>query len=268
MPIDAGWISHRAATPDPVPLNPGAVARLDALLHGWAAVFAERREDVASGAFRHGSRGLGNDEATSFLRGVDGGQLAVDEAGYVVPLCVLPKKRPQRYALCCKSGDGVTVNLEYLIQLGVMAELHRDLDWPVAQLRVELSEFDGSIVDEQGAPLLVMEAKCRRSSGQDTLAQLLSKWVRFAEAEEPPTRGENSANKYLDLLRITEHRRTVGVLLVADGARWWLNAERADGHRLRFEETDPAVRGVLPELSRSAPRSSSAPPPTAQSPSR
>ena len=248
MPIDAGWITRRAAAPDPVALDPGAAARLDKLLRVWAAVFAERREDVTTGAFRHGGRGLGDDEATSFLRGVDAGQLTVDDAGYVVPLCVLPKKRPQRYALCCKSGDGVTVNLEYLIQLGVVAELHRDRGWPVEQLRVELGEFDGSIVDEQGAPVMVMEAKCRRSVGQDTLAQLLSKWLGFAAAGEPPTRGRgrNAEHKYLDLLRITEHRPTVDVLLVADGARWWLTAERLDGHRLRFEETAPQGFGARP----------------------
>lgn len=47
----------------------------------------------------------------------------MDDARYVVPLCVRPKKQPQRYAPCCKSGVVVTINLEYLIQPGVMAEL-------------------------------------------------------------------------------------------------------------------------------------------------
>lgn len=246
VPIDATWVTYRAATPDPVAVDPSAAARLDELLHGWAAVFAERRDDVISGTFRHGKRGLGDDEATSFLRGVDAGLLAVDEAGYVVPLCVLPKKQPRRYARCCKSGDGVTVNLEHVIQLGVMAELHRDLGWPTEQLRVELGEFDGSIVGEQGDAVVVMEAKCRRLTGSDTLAQLLSKWLRFAAATDAPIRGRNAEHKYLDLLRITEHRPTVGVLLIADGARWWLTAERRDGHRLSFEETGPQSASTSP----------------------
>ena len=89
-------------------------------------------------------------------------------------------------------------------------------------------------------PLVVMEAKCRRT-GQDTLAQLLLKWLGFAAAEDPPVRGRgrNAEHKYLDLLELTEDRPTVGVLLVADGTRWWMTAERLIGHRPESAEGSP-----------------------------
>lgn len=242
--IDASWVRARAAESDPVPIDEGAEERFDRLLHGWATNFAALRPDVSSGVFRHGHRGLGADETTAFLRGMDAGQLWVDEAGFVVPNCVRPKQGQTPYALCCKSGDGVSINLEYVIQLGVMAELHRDLGWPREQLRVELGEFDGSIVHENAEPLIVMEAKCRRT-GTDSLSQMLLRWLRFAQEEDPPIRGRgrNAEHKYLDLLRLTAERPTIGVLLVADGARWWMQATREEGHRLSFFASEPVSWG-------------------------
>jgi hypothetical protein len=47
----------------------------------------------------------------------------VDESGYATLRCARPKAPSGRYALLSKNGRGVSVNLEYLIQIGVTAEL-------------------------------------------------------------------------------------------------------------------------------------------------
>ena len=104
MDIDAAWVARRSTVADQVAVEADSVQRLDELMHDWAATFGDRRADVISGACGHGSRGLGGDEATSFLRAMDAGQLIVDDAGYVVPLCVLPKRRPQRYACAARAA--------------------------------------------------------------------------------------------------------------------------------------------------------------------
>jgi hypothetical protein len=77
-----------------------------------------------------------------------------------------------------------------------------------------------------------MEAKAR-VLGPDGLASLLRKWLVLGEAGSA-ARGENAANKYIELLRITEEQTEVDVLLVAAGARWWLTARRDGKSRLTF----------------------------------
>ncbi|MDP9183891.1 MAG: hypothetical protein M3P04_14090 [Actinomycetota bacterium] len=123
------------------------------------------------------------------------------------------------------------MNLEYIIQLGAVAEL-ASLGWPRKRLRVELGEFDAACLDSEGRPEVLMEAKAR-VAGPDGLASLLRKWLVLGEADAV-TRGENAANKYLELLRITEEKPQVEVLLVAAGARWWLTARRDGPYRLTF----------------------------------
>lgn len=208
------------------PAVPNAVERLDALLRSWAIGFASRRHDVESSALTHGRRGLHADECAAFLRALDNRQLHVDSAGFVVPLCAAPKPGQKPYALCCKSGTGVGVNLEYVIQLGVLAELATVSGWPRERLCMELGEFDAAALDEGGTPAVLVEAKAR-ATGPDSLETLLGKWIGFGEQAIIPTRGENAANKYLELLAATQLRPEVTVLLVAAGARWWLTAARS-----------------------------------------
>jgi len=74
--------------------------------------------------------------------------------------------------------------------------------------------------------------------GQDGLASLLRKWLVFSDTGSV-VRGENAANKYLELLRITEEQSDVYVLLVAAGARWWLKVRRESAYRLIFRSSEP-----------------------------
>jgi hypothetical protein len=203
------------------------VARVDSLFRGWAVGFTAERPDVETADFNVGSRGWHPDECAALLRGLDTRRLHIDSAGYAWPLCAQPKPGQGRYALCCKSGNGVTVNHEYLIQLGAVAELNQLHGWPPQRLRVELGEFDAAALDESGTSVLLMEAKCRAADPRpsaDTLARLLRLWLSYAR-DGAPIRGTNAANKYL-YLRDRVADGPVTVLLVAAGARWWLRATR------------------------------------------
>ena len=224
------------------------VGRVEALFAAWARGFAAQRTDVTSPTFRPGGQGFHEDECAAFLRAVDARLLHVDSSGYVWPLCAKPKPKQQRYALCCKTSDGaVTVNLEYMIQFAVVAELAAVYGWPGEQLRVELGEFDAAVINGAGRPLVLMEAKTRVGSLDrrgDTLTSLVRRWIEYSAAT-PPSRGDNAANKYLHLLE-TAADGPVHVLLAAAGARWWLRAER-HSDRLSFEEAEPqAFRGPQP----------------------
>jgi hypothetical protein len=247
--IDHEWVTNAAESASDGPiLLPGhhevaePVSRIDALFRAWAVGFAAQRSDVLSAEFTPSSRGWHPDECASILRALDSRRVHVDSAGYAWPLCAEPKPGQTRYAFCCKSGTGVTVNLEYLIQLGAVAELNEVYGWPVEQLRVELGEFDGAALEGGGArPLLLMEAKCRATDprpSSDTLEKLLRAWLVYAEGP-PPHPGSNAANKYLYLLEQTTEG-PVEVLLVAAGARWWLRASRRDGGSVVFEEGAPS----------------------------
>jgi hypothetical protein len=238
VPVTREWVAAAvlAAAGDQLVLTgaalvPHPVERMDALLRAWAIGFHSRRPDVASAQLQHGSRGLHPDECASFLRALDARLLHVDSAGYVVPLCAEPKPGQTPYALCCKDGSTVGMNLEYIIQLGVLAELAMLYRWPTSQLRMELGEFDASAVDAQGKPAVLMEAKARASGGPDTLDRLLLKWLAYAEGPTP-TRGTNASNKYVELLSVVQATGPVKVLLAAAGARWWLQAVPAGDDRL------------------------------------
>ncbi len=171
MYVDAAWIAAALEDCSPGQLLargqstvPAAIERVDSLLRAWAVGFAERRQDVTSSALIHGRRGLHDDECAAFLRALDARLVHVDSAGFARPIGLGAQTNRQPYALCCKSAAGVGVNLEYIIQLGVLGELHSVLGWPLESLRMELGEFDAAVVDEDGAPLLVVEAKARARS--------------------------------------------------------------------------------------------------------
>jgi hypothetical protein len=240
--IDEAWIRAAVAATAPDQLVPSGasavpdpVHRLRMLLEAWAVGFAARRPDVASATLKLGRRGLHPDECASFLRALDARLVHVDSAGFAWPLAVRHKPKQSPYALCWKVDPGVGVDLEYLIQLGVVAELHADLGWPATQLQVELGEFDAEITDRNGRALVEVEAKAR-AAGTDSLGRLLLSWLTYSTGP-PPVRGQNAANKYLHVLELTE-AGPVHVLLAAAGARWWLRATRA-GDRLVFTEHVP-----------------------------
>jgi hypothetical protein len=222
MSIDESWVQAavRAVEPDQlvaaaqVPVSE-PVARIDSLFRSWAVGFAAQRTDVETAEFLIGSRGWHADECAALLRGLDARRLHVDSSGYAWPLCAQPKPGQGRYALCCKSGRGVSVNQEYMIQLGAVAELNELYGWPSERLRVELGEFDAAALDHSGASALLMEAKCRAAGptpSADTLEKLLRSWIGFARGGAP-IRGTNAANKYL-YLRDRAADGPVTVLLV------------------------------------------------------
>ena len=140
--IDEGWLSALVAQTPEAPVADANVERLGRLLRGWADGFAAQRADVASPRLVWPRRGLGADEAGSFLRAVEAGIAVVDDGGYVTLPAVRPKKPEGRYALLARSGDGVSVNLEYLIQVGATAELVLDHGWPSGAVDFERGEFD------------------------------------------------------------------------------------------------------------------------------
>ena len=142
--IDQDWLD-RVVRGHTTRLDPsGSVERLEVLLRQWAQGFAARREDVLSGELATPRRGLLADEASSFLRAVDLGVAQVDDAGFVTLRTVRPKRPPGRYALFSKLGPGVGLNLEYLIQVGAMAELLLDHGWPADSIDFERGEFEPS----------------------------------------------------------------------------------------------------------------------------
>ncbi len=135
--IDQDWLD-RVVRGHTTRLDPsGSVERLEVLLRQWAQGFAARREDVLSGELATPRRGLLADEASSFLRALDLSVAQVDDAGFVTLPTVRPKRPPGRYALFSKLGPGVGLNLEYLIQVGAMAELLLDHGWPADSIDFE-----------------------------------------------------------------------------------------------------------------------------------
>src|SRR3954447_22397239 len=222
--IDRDWLTARvreAAAGGSV--DDDSVSRLRGLLGGWAVGFAARRTDVVSSEVAWPRRGLRPDEARSFLRALERGFADVDDAGYVT----LPKLRPKtpvgRYALLSRSGDGVAVNLEYLIQVGATAELVLDHGWSPGSIDFERGEFD-ALGLEVDRVVLAMEAKAR-VTGPDSLEKLVEAWL--VALEDPTTdRATNAGRKLAELVRLTDHGPVL-VWLVADGARWPLWARNS-----------------------------------------
>lgn len=171
--MDEKWLARqlRETGRDNNPDSP-SVGEMLALLMNRAEVFAARRPDVVSPAIVMPRRGLRHDESTSFLRAVAAGIALVDEAGYVTLPTVRQKARIGRYALFSKSGTGVSVNLEYVIQIGATAELILDHGWPSQQVGFEMGEFDAVTYDPAGRVVLAMEAKAR-TVGSDSLEKLV-----------------------------------------------------------------------------------------------
>lgn len=225
-----------------------AVDRLRDCLRQWAHGFAAHRADVVSDQIAWPRRGLHPDESAAFLRALDAGTVSVNTAGYATVHCVRPKQPQGRYALLARSGQGVSVNLEYLIQLGATSELVIDGHWPPALLDFERGEFDLLGHDPHGQVTLVMEAKAR-ATGPDSLATLVTAWLAFSRLDDPANLpATNAGRKYRELWRLA-HDGPIAVWLVAAGARWNL-AAHMEGDRLVLSSdgtTGPPSPPVRPE---------------------
>jgi hypothetical protein len=229
------WASAEA--PDQV-LPPGAepvaepVRRLQGLLDQRAAAFAEARFGTRDGIdLRLGRRGLLPDEAASFLRAFDAGLLEIDETGGVRVNGCRPKPGGGRYSLFSANRYGgdlyVSLNLEYLIQLGAACELIAFHGWSGDEVEFEVGEFD-ALAHTEGRVVLAMEAKTR-VSGPDSLTSLWHAFIESGSAESPPEPVDNHSRKYVELLRLTEAGPVV-LWLVAAQARWASLATRVDSH--------------------------------------
>ncbi|MBF4766617.1 hypothetical protein ISU10_02405 [Nocardioides agariphilus] len=219
--IDEVWLADALAGVAPGPTESPGVDRLMNILRSCADAFAARRSDVVSPKLFEPARGLRHDEASSFLAAVDSGFAQIDPAGFVTLPTVRVKRPTGRYALLAKSGSGVSVNHEYLVQVGAAYELVRDLAWSGGELDFERGEFDALGHGNSGRPVLVMEAKAR-ATGRDSLETLVRAWLMFARDQTASTES-NPGRKWTELQRLCSGG-PVRVWLVADAARWALTA--------------------------------------------
>jgi hypothetical protein len=215
-------------------VDAGVADRLRGLLTNWARAFAEQRLGNPNIEFRMGRRGILPDESHSFLAAFDGGYINVDKAGYVAPSFCRPKPGGGNYALFSANTYSdepyVSLNTEYIIQIGAAAELVTRWGWLPNEVLLEVGEYDAAC-ELGGRITLVMEAKARLE-GTNGLSSLLASFIRFSEAGAPPEPNDNHSRKYVELLRLTA-AGPVLLLLVASGARWVLKAVRI-GQRIEF----------------------------------
>ena len=219
--MDDAWLEAMLRECVPPALDSPEAGRLWSLLIERAVGFAAARDDVLTANLLPPRRGLGRDESASFLRAVDEGFAVVDSAGYVTLPLVQQKKPVGRYALFSKSGAGVSVNLEYVVQVGATAELVIDHGWPPDRVGFERGVFDAVAYDQDGRVALAMEAKAR-PTGPDSLEKLVRSWVSFA-ADPTADLANNAGRKWQELDRLAGDGPVV-VWLVADQARWSLTA--------------------------------------------
>lgn len=240
--IDEQWLAAAVASQQ-AELDDQDVAagRLRSLLAEWALGFAESRSDVETATVVWPRRGIHPDEATAFLRGVDSGHVTVDSAGYVSLHRVRAKTPSGRYALLSKSGAGVSVNLEYLIQIGAVTELVEDLGWPPDALDFERGEFDVLGMGPDDRVTLAVEAKAR-VTGNDSLEKLVRRWLELASSPHREL-ADNPGRKYRELGRLCE-AGPVTVWLVAAGARWSLRATLGGG-RIELEPTGQPMHSTV-----------------------
>ena len=206
------------------------------LLENWADGFARAsRTSPAHGRDLHrrpdltlGSRGLEGDETKAFLRSWRAGLVDMQVDGEFMAskarLC------PPALHLVGRSGDGVALHTEYLIHIGLLAELVLDEQWSLGDLAFEQGEWDvlGFVGDRVA---LAVEAKARaHRPHSDSLESFRDSLMLLSDdpnAEVPA----NHRRKWAALAKYAASG-PVEVLLAASGARWWLDA-RSDRMQLR-----------------------------------
>ncbi len=193
----------------------------------WAEGFAAEcrtsgthaKDALRSGELAIGSRGLVDDECTSFLRAYDAGLVTVEPDGTFW----LPRAGhcSTNLHLIGRSGDAVALHTEYLIQIGAYGELVLDLGWDPADLQFEMGEFD-TLGLEEGRTVLAVEAKAR-IEGSDSLSALRASFMALQDNPDSDVTG-NHRRKWDELVRLLQEG-PVEVALVAAGARWAYTAE-------------------------------------------
>lgn len=224
--IDHAWLIDQVGRTSTSETDSAAVRDLWALLESWAPGFARTKEGVESSEIIRPRRGLNHDEAASFLRAVSSGLAVVDDAGYVSLPTVRQKTPVGRYALFSRSGTAMSINLEYLIQVGATAELVLDHRWPADRVGFERGEFDAVCFDRLDRVVFAMEAKAR-VTGPDSLESLVRSWLSF-HANPDADLANNAGRKWRELRSFCQSGPVL-VWLVADGARWELTAELDGG---------------------------------------
>lgn len=183
-----------------------------------------------------------DDEAAAFLRALDAGLLEIDDTGGVRATGCRPKPGGGRYSLFTANRYGgalyVSLNLEYLIQLGAATELVAFHGWASDEVELEVGEYD-ALAHRDGRVVLAMEAKAR-IDGPDSLTALWRSFVEFASRDAPPEPTDNHSRKYVELLRFAEAGPVV-LWLVAAQARWPVLATRVDA-RIELEPCDGVER--------------------------
>lgn len=224
--IDETWLEDEIAASAPRAADEVGADRLWSLLRDRAPGFQRVKLGVDHTEISSPRRGLLGDEAASFLRTQEAGFAVVDPAGYVTLPKVRPKTPAGRYALFSKDRSGMSVNLEYVVQIGATAELVLDHGWPHEDIDFERGEFDALAYDETGRAVVAIEAKAR-VTGSDSLEKLVRSWLAFA-ADPGRDLNSNAGRKWRELSNLTE-AGPVLVWLVANGARWSLWATKTDG---------------------------------------
>jgi hypothetical protein len=172
-----------------------------------------------------GRRGIHEDEAQAFLRAWREKLVLIDIAGrFTVPAA---RACPPVMHLVGRSGNRTALHTEYLIQIGVIAELIQDQDWALPDLAFEQDEWD-LLGYKNGRVSLAVEAKARPlRPDADSLEALRDSFVSRSIDPTVPLR-KNHERKWRALEEfVTEG--PVTVLLVASGARWWFDAAGFNG---------------------------------------
>jgi hypothetical protein len=191
--------------------------------------------------------GLGNDEASGFLRAIDTGLVELHQDGnFTVPGA---RACSSNLHLVGRERDHVKLHNEVLIHVTAYAELVLNLHWEPGRIVFD-PFFDGDALDlwgyesataagpswRDGRITLAAEAKAR-VGGRDGLNALRRGFDRLQQDPSTPV-DKGHGPKWEELVRLTA-AGSLDLLLVADGARWWFSAHRdAQTNELRVVETD------------------------------
>lgn len=198
------------------------------LLRCWARGFARTcnanpshaQDRGRTGDLTVGRRGLQQDECGAFLRTWRSDLVAIGVDGtFTLPgigAC------PPELHLIGRSADATALHTEYLIQIGVIAELIEDHGWSPSELAFEQDEFD-ALGHRHGRVQLAVEAKARAAACDPDGLERLEHSLHRLSANPQEAVPMNHRRKW-EALSAFVQVGPVTVLLVASGARRWLRA--------------------------------------------